>query len=37
MLGVVLFLWNKVKVVMCRETPEFTHYTEKVDYYKVST
>ncbi|XP_033182211.1 cilia- and flagella-associated protein 54 [Anabas testudineus] len=33
-LEIVLFLWSKVKVVVWRETPEFTHYTEKVVYYK---
>uniref|UniRef100_UPI0009B47C99 cilia- and flagella-associated protein 54 n=1 Tax=Monopterus albus TaxID=43700 RepID=UPI0009B47C99 len=33
-LDVVLFLWSKVKVVMRRENPEFTHYIEKADYSK---
>lgn len=35
-LDVVLFLWGKVKLMVQKENPEFTHYTEKVEYYKVS-
>lgn len=36
-LHVVLFLWGKVKAVVPRENLMFTHSTEKVDYYKVSS
>lgn len=35
-LDIVLFLWDKIKVVMQRDqlqSLEFTHYHEKVDHY----